>query len=165
MLLLWLAVAGVLVAIVGALNLPVYYALSKSSRCVVGRMTDRDVKNHDAIEVRFEVAGTAYAKSSSFVGAPNPPKQQLKENDEVLVCYLPKDPHTASLGYPPSFLSERLSALVSPRFVVPPLLRRSIFLPSGVVCGCSGGPIRAETCRRGNSPHSFSCATGKVRSV
>ena len=105
----------------GGLNLPTFRRLVAEGVRADGTVTAPDCGNHATVRYTFEVAGRQVAG----VGQPgwgNPPCDQLRAGDRLVVWYLPAAPAVNRLGDPRPRLDNELVSVALAATVMPALL-------------------------------------------
>ena len=123
MIVLYAVLACLLAIIVGpAAGLPIYWRLLNAGRATPGTVVRTACDAHGSVFYRFTVAGRQYAGHGN-AGYGTPECRQLRENDQIVVYYLPADPTVSQ----PGEIDERwknqlvffvLAVIVFPAFIV-----------------------------------------------
>src|SRR5437016_1543104 len=105
----WLVLAVVVAVGIGSLNWPSYRRLAV--RGVLGQANVIELlpNSHSTVRYEYGVRGQTF-QGQTQSWAPNPPLNQLRVGQAVVICYDPKHPETSVLGDPkPIFKNETIS--------------------------------------------------------
>src|SRR5207249_8134067 len=118
----WLLLVTMLAIGIGSLNWPTYRRVAE--RGVSGQATVIELlpKNHNTVRYEYQVAGRTF-KGQGSSWRPNPPLEQLKVGQPLVIYYDPEHPEESVLGDPKPILENEvisiaLTAVGIPTFLV-----------------------------------------------
>jgi len=120
--LIWLALAAAIAIGLGGLNLSPYRRLATHGVRSEGRIIELLPEFHSTARYGYLVAGKSFeGRKQSW--EPNPPLEEMRVGQTVIVYYDPEFPERSVLGDPKSILQNEtmsiiLAALIGPTFIV-----------------------------------------------
>ncbi|HUA37127.1 MAG TPA: DUF3592 domain-containing protein [Candidatus Sulfopaludibacter sp.] len=118
----WLALAGVIAIGIGSLNWPAYHRMMAAGVTGQARVIELLPKIHNTVRYEYHVGGLVFeGQMQSWL--PNPPLEQLRVGQPLVIYYDPQHPAESVLGDPRPMLqnemfSVALAAVVVPTFIV-----------------------------------------------
>lgn len=121
-LLVWGALAAAIVLLIGSLNWRSYYLLAAHGRCTQATIIALLPQDHNTARYQYQVNGRTF-EGQMQSWEPNPPLEQMKVGQIVVVYYDPANPAESVLGDPRPILQNEtifilLAALIMPTIIV-----------------------------------------------
>ncbi len=118
----WVVLATVIAIVIGRLNWPTFHRLVAVGVSGEGKVVELLPKIHNTVHYDYRVGGQVF-EGQMQSWQPNPPLEQLKVGQPVVVYYDPQRPGESVLGNPKPMLqnetiSVALAALGVPSFIV-----------------------------------------------
>jgi uncharacterized protein DUF3592 len=119
-LLLWLAGASLIAIVLGSVNIPRLYSLSRRGITTCGTIAAEEPNNHRTLRYSYQVNGETYSGGQQGYGGD---LLAFSSGCAIVVVYLPEDPHISCIGDPTSMLNNEaipvlLSMLIFPTFAL-----------------------------------------------
>src|SRR5437867_7575769 len=129
-LLLWLALVAIVAGLTASANIAAGFG--DRARSTSATVTAKEPTNHAIIRATYTVDGRTYEVADSFIGAPNPPFDDVQLGTAVTVYYDPDAPDRAVLSEPQKRSSQEIGFLVLAAAVLPAFFVGSLWLSFGI---------------------------------
>jgi hypothetical protein len=116
-LLLWIAGASLIAFVLGSVNVPRLYSLTRRGAATCGSVTALEPNNHQTVRYSYQVNGQTYAgaQQGTDIGVLKTFSSQCEE----FVHYLPENPAISCFGDPAPMLSNELTFIALAMLIFP----------------------------------------------
>jgi hypothetical protein len=126
---LWFIIAGLIAFFIGGLNVPHLEHLTTRGVQTQATVTELTPKEHLTLRYEYQVDGKKFEQQGA-PWRPNPPLDEIKVGDSLVIYYDPVYPSVSVLGDPKPMLTNELvsvgmAVLLMPTFIVLTLILRT----------------------------------------
>ena len=118
---IWIAMALLVGALTGSVNLVRYRAMASDGVMSSGIVLSLEPGNHQTIHYSYRVDDRTY-KGFGDLGFGNPPFESLRAGDSVTVYYRATDPSVSILGDPVTRLNNEIESVLGAMLLLPSIL-------------------------------------------
>lgn len=114
----WLLFAILVILVIGSLNWPAYYRMTKRGIRGTGTVVQLLPEIHNTVRYEYQVAGQKF-EGQMQSWSPNPALEQLSVGQSLVIYYDPQHPEESVLGEPRRMLDNETISVALAAFGVP----------------------------------------------